>query len=65
MEIDPAVLSGIDEVAAEFSSLQDLLQRWIQRVTAESWQGQATAEADALWAALCFHYTERGVKFPR
>ncbi|UFR07105.1 hypothetical protein KBP30_40880 [Streptomyces sp. Go40/10] len=60
MGIDPTVLAWIDQTAAEFASLQELLQRWIERANAEAWQGQAAAEADALWAALCFHATERG-----
>ncbi|MFF2367844.1 hypothetical protein ACFVU0_34730 [Streptomyces sp. NPDC058122] len=60
MGIDPTVLACIDETSAEFASLQELLQRWIERVNAEAWHGQAAAEADALCAALCYHYTERG-----
>ncbi|MFJ3720833.1 hypothetical protein [Streptomyces sp. NPDC090057] len=60
MGIDPTVLACIDATAAEFAPLQELLQRWIERVNAEGWQGQAAAEADALWASLSFHVTERG-----
>ncbi|MEV2248089.1 hypothetical protein [Streptomyces sp. NPDC049970] len=60
MGIDPTVFACIDETSAEFASLQELLQRWIERVNAEAWHGQAAAEADALCVALCFHYTERG-----
>ncbi|MFB4427078.1 hypothetical protein C5F59_039170 [Streptomyces sp. QL37] len=58
--IDPSVLAAVNEEAAEFISLQDLLQRWVRRVNAERLRGQAAVEADALWAALCFHRTERG-----